>query len=868
MAVPKSKPAQVKDTGAKFSASDLAELTETAALASAALTHRPVAQGNRKNARRLQQRVDEITSKAEGKAKPESESEPKAAKPKAAKPKAAKPDSKPTKTPLKEAKMAGKASVRAEKQPKKQKPKDAPKGPAQPPPTKAQISSSTLFIRNLSFSTTNKDLEDFFGELGPIKWAFVVANPKNPSENRGFGYVQYVILEDAVTARKELDSKELNGRKLFVRFSKDKDGASGESSSDGASATSAKSAKPMKLADAVAAPAASVKISKLNKKVKKILENATRLIVRNLSFDTTEAELHGVFGMLSAAPVLDINFPLKPDGSSRGFAFVSFKSHEDAAAAMKVVNGHRLHTRALAVDFSLPKDDYELVKSVTAQKDAPASDSESEEEEEEEEGADSDADSEAEAGSDSEADDDDVDQDTASDEDDEDNAPKTSKASDVDEGRTVFVRNVSFESTQEDVQTALANFGKIAFCLLVKDRATGRSRGTAFVKFAHADSARACLAESEAMRAAEAAGSTKAAAKAKKPTFSSIIPTSAATKSHLYVGGRLLDVVEAVDRSQATALTNEGLVQKTRKLDTRNLYLSREGEIDLQSPAGKQLSAGDQAKRARAQAERRAKLKSPNMFVSKTRLLVRNIPLQWKDAELRSALVAGVQKRREQYAVAPATQDEAQQEGKKPAARTVNASYPKDELEGVTRPLVAPVIRQCKIVRERAGSGGRPDPNDSSLGRSAGYGFAEFATHGDALAALRALNNHPTAFGPGSKSRRPIVEFAIEDVRVLKARTARVERSGDRSRAIASGQLDPEAERREREEARLRAKEAKKAESQAPGGRKRKAPSAAGGDAGRAGGAKRQRHDGPSSSADGGSRPQRKFQKAMRPSKK
>lgn len=44
-----------------------------------------------------------------------------------------------------------------------------------------------------------------------------------------------------------------------------------------------------------------------------------------------------------------------------------------------------------------------------------------------------------------------------------------------------------------------------------------------------------------------------------------------------------------------------------------------------------------------------------------------------------------------------------------------------------------------------------------------GLGFVEVAEHEHAVAALRQLNNNPKTFGP---SRRPIVEFAVENVKV------------------------------------------------------------------------------------------------------
>ncbi len=49
--------------------------------------------------------------------------------------------------------------------------------------------------------------------------------------------------------------------------------------------------------------------------------------------------------------------------------------------------------------------------------------------------------------------------------------------------------------------------------------------------------------------------------------------------------------------------------------------------------------------------------------------------------------------------------------------------------------------------------------------RSKRYGFVEFSDHFAALAALRQLNNNPAVF---SKDSRPIVEFAIEDVRYVR----------------------------------------------------------------------------------------------------
>ena len=67
-------------------------------------------------------------------------------------------------------------------------------------------------------------------------------------------------------------------------------------------------------------------------------------------------------------------------------------------------------------------------------------------------------------------------------------------------------------------------------------------------------------------------------------------------------------------------------------------------------------------------------------------------------------------------------------------------------------------IVQVKIVR----SADRTDKN--GLARSKRFGFVEFEKHQDALVCLRQLNNNPDVFTKGS---RPIVEFALDDMRKL-----------------------------------------------------------------------------------------------------
>ena len=67
--------------------------------------------------------------------------------------------------------------------------------------------------------------------------------------------------------------------------------------------------------------------------------------------------------------------------------------------------------------------------------------------------------------------------------------------------------------------------------------------------------------------------------------------------------------------------------------------------------------------------------------------------------------------------------------------------------------------------------------DSSGRGRSMGYGFVEFTSHNDALAALRASNKNPDIFGA---DRYPIVEFSLENSLVVKVKQRRLDKARQR----------------------------------------------------------------------------------------
>ncbi len=74
---------------------------------------------------------------------------------------------------------------------------------------------SKLYVGNLSFDTTDQELEQAFSEYGEIASAIVVKD-RDTDRSRGFGFVEFAKEEDAQTAKEAMNGKDLGGRALKV----------------------------------------------------------------------------------------------------------------------------------------------------------------------------------------------------------------------------------------------------------------------------------------------------------------------------------------------------------------------------------------------------------------------------------------------------------------------------------------------------------------------------------------------------------------------------------------------------------------------------------------------------------------------------
>jgi cold-inducible RNA-binding protein len=76
-----------------------------------------------------------------------------------------------------------------------------------------------LYVGNLSYETTNTDLENLFSPHGMVQSAQVITD-RETSRSKGFGFVEMDSNDQAQAAIKALNGQESNGRALKVNEAK------------------------------------------------------------------------------------------------------------------------------------------------------------------------------------------------------------------------------------------------------------------------------------------------------------------------------------------------------------------------------------------------------------------------------------------------------------------------------------------------------------------------------------------------------------------------------------------------------------------------------------------------------------------------
>jgi RNA recognition motif-containing protein len=86
--------------------------------------------------------------------------------------------------------------------------------------------SAKLYVGNLSFNTTQQDLEEMCGEFGTVESTNIIED-RETGRSRGFAFVEMSSNEEAQNAISALNGKEIDGRALTVNEAKPREDRGG-----------------------------------------------------------------------------------------------------------------------------------------------------------------------------------------------------------------------------------------------------------------------------------------------------------------------------------------------------------------------------------------------------------------------------------------------------------------------------------------------------------------------------------------------------------------------------------------------------------------------------------------------------------------
>lgn len=83
-----------------------------------------------------------------------------------------------------------------------------------------------LYVGNLSFQTSNEDLQQLFAQAGTVESVAIIED-RETGRSRGFGFVEMSSKEEATAAIAQFNGKEVNGRSLTVNEAKPRENRAG-----------------------------------------------------------------------------------------------------------------------------------------------------------------------------------------------------------------------------------------------------------------------------------------------------------------------------------------------------------------------------------------------------------------------------------------------------------------------------------------------------------------------------------------------------------------------------------------------------------------------------------------------------------------
>jgi multiple RNA-binding domain-containing protein 1 len=242
--------------------------------------------------------------------------------------------------------------------------------------------SHSLFVKNVSFDTKEETLVEVFKRIGPIRSLKIPRkrNPKFSLKSKssqpeflslGYAFVEYEAAEDVQKAIRKLQGEMVDGHSLQLKVSLpnssnasdgiDMSGSGLADSGPGSENAPVMSKKRGLKATSAAPTSASATAAPVS---------STKLLVRNLAFEATKKDLVELFKPYGQ--VKTVRLPKKFNGSHRGFAFIEFLTHAEAASAMQSLASTHLYGRHVVLEWSTANDDSEKPEKEAEEPVAPA----------------------------------------------------------------------------------------------------------------------------------------------------------------------------------------------------------------------------------------------------------------------------------------------------------------------------------------------------------------------------------------------------------------------------------------------------------------------------------------------------------------
>ena len=205
-----------------------------------------------------------------------------------------------------------------------------------------------LFVKNLDFSTNEKQLKKFFEKKDYIVKKVEIAKHLKEGKNvsSGFGFVELKDEKMVLKAMKNLQGALLGGHSLKLSISKSNN-------------NDIKNNELLKMKRK-----RETKYNDYDYEDENVSNN--KLLIKNLAFEANKEELRKLFKVYGQ--VKNLRLPTKIDGGHRGFAFIEFMSHEEAQKAFKELQNTHFYGRKIVIEWAKQESTIEEIREKTSKK--------------------------------------------------------------------------------------------------------------------------------------------------------------------------------------------------------------------------------------------------------------------------------------------------------------------------------------------------------------------------------------------------------------------------------------------------------------------------------------------------------------------